>query len=73
LTKLQEMIDAAFGAQAVREPQRPGGDVLERERAFSERARKIEALKQARVQHEQSKTPGAKTGRKAAKASTKRR
>jgi hypothetical protein len=73
LTKLQDMIDRAFGEQAIREPQRPGGDVLERERAFGERARKIEALKRARVHHEQAQEPAAKTKRKVAKASTKGR
>ncbi|HEY1386481.1 MAG TPA: hypothetical protein VGF43_22855 [Dongiaceae bacterium] len=67
------MIDKAFGAQAVREPQRPGGDVLERERAFSERARKIEALKRTRMHHEQSREPDAKAKRKVAKKSAKRR
>jgi hypothetical protein len=48
--KLQEMIDAAFGTQdKVPIAQIPTAKVEERERAFSERAEKIEALRQTRL------------------------
>jgi hypothetical protein len=56
--KLQEMIDSAFGAkEALRTPQVPTEMVKERERAFSDRARKIEALRQARLSGA-GETPG---------------
>ena len=48
--KLQEMIDAAFGAQEVcRVPQTTSDAVLERERAFQERGAMIETLRAARL------------------------
>ena len=48
--KFQEMIDAAFGAQdKLPTPQLPTEKVKERERAFSQRAEKVEALRQART------------------------
>jgi hypothetical protein len=55
--KLQEMIDAAFGAQEkVPTPQVPTERFRERERVFSERAKKIEALRQTRLAYA-SETP----------------
>jgi hypothetical protein len=48
--KLQDMIDAAFGASDTPNPiQAPTEVFMERERAFSEQAKKIEALRQARL------------------------
>ena len=48
--KLQEMIDSAFGAkEAPRTPQVPTEMFKERERAFSDRAKKIEVLREARL------------------------
>jgi hypothetical protein len=48
--KLQEMIDAAFGAQEkLPSPQVPTERFKERERVFSERAKKIETLRQTRL------------------------
>jgi hypothetical protein len=48
--KLQEMIDTAFGAkEKLPTPQVPTENVKERERAFSDRAKKIEGLRQARL------------------------
>ena len=48
--KLQEMIDSAFGAKETpRTPQAPTEMFKARERAFSDRARKIEVLRQARL------------------------
>jgi hypothetical protein len=48
--KLQAMIDAAFGTQdKLPTPQVPTAKVKEQERAFSERAKKIEALRQTRL------------------------
>ena len=49
MQKLQKMIDAAFGQQAERSPQVPSDAVLERERAFDASARKVEALREARM------------------------
>ena len=46
---LQDMIDAAFGTQADRAPQSPSALSAEQDRKFSERAKKIEQLKQARL------------------------
>jgi hypothetical protein len=48
--KLQEMIDAAFGAQEkLPTPQVPTERFKEQERAFSQRAEKIAALRQTRL------------------------
>ena len=48
--KLQEMIDAAFGAQqAAPPPQAPSEAFKERDRAFAARAEKIESLRLARL------------------------
>ena len=48
--KLQDMIDSAFGAkEASRTPQVPTEMFKERERALSDRAKKIEVLRQARL------------------------
>lgn len=48
--KLQKMIDAAFGAQEkLPSPQVPTERFKERERVFSERAKKIETLRQTRL------------------------
>jgi hypothetical protein len=48
--RLQEMIDAAFGAQEkLPAPQVRTEELKERERAFSERAEKIGALRQTRL------------------------
>jgi hypothetical protein len=48
--KLQEMIDAAFGAQdKLPIAQIATAKVEERERALSQRAEKIEALRQTRL------------------------
>lgn len=48
--KLQEMIDAAFGAQpAPRAPQGPSEASQERDRAFAVQADKIESLRLARL------------------------
>lgn len=48
--KLQDMIDAAFGAKnRLPTPQVPTQKFKERERAFSERAKTIEALRQTRL------------------------
>jgi hypothetical protein len=50
MEKLQAVLDQAFGsAKQPREPERPSAAFLERERAFAERAQRIEALRQARV------------------------
>ena len=50
MEKLQAVLDQAFGpAKGPREPERPSAAFLERERAFTVRAQKIEALRQARV------------------------
>ena len=49
MQKIQQMIDAAFGKQAEREPQRPSEASLEREHALNERTRKVAALKEARL------------------------
>lgn len=50
MEKLQAMLDKAFGTpKAPREPERPSEGFLERERAFAERAKKIEMLRQARI------------------------
>ena len=47
---LQDMIDAAFGAQEkAPPPQAPSEASRERERAFADRAKKIESLRVARV------------------------
>lgn len=53
--KLQEMIDAAFGKQAERTPQRASEGLIERERVLGEQARKIEALRQARLHDDGAK------------------
>ena len=50
MEKFQAVLDQAFGAvKSSREPERPSTAFLERERAFAERAKKIEALRQARI------------------------
>lgn len=60
MEKLQAMLDKAFGsARAPREPERPSEGFLERERAFAERAKKIESLRQARVGGESKPWSGA--------------
>lgn len=49
-SKLQDMLDAAFGhPPAAREPQQPSEACIQRRRAFDERARKIEALRRLRL------------------------
>ena len=49
-SKLQDMLDAAFGhPPAAREPQQPSEACIQQRRAFDERARKIEALRQLRL------------------------
>ena len=53
--KLQEMIDAAFGTEAKRTAQHPSEAFLERERILNEQARKIQALRQARMRDDGSK------------------
>lgn len=50
MNNLQAMIDAAFGApEAPRAPQQPSEAASERNRAFAERAMKIETLREARL------------------------
>jgi hypothetical protein len=51
MKNFQAMIDAAFGASAnvSRDPQVPGDVAQARDRAFAERASKIEALRQRRL------------------------
>ena len=50
MDKLQRLIDTAFGQSAAqRAPQAPNEFTLERQRAFDERAKKIEALRRARM------------------------
>jgi hypothetical protein len=50
MNKLQHMLDTAFGRpNAEREPQAPSELYITRERELAERARKIEALRQARL------------------------
>jgi hypothetical protein len=50
MQKLQDLLDKAFGKPAaLREPQGPNEFTLERQRDFEERARKIEALRRARL------------------------
>ena len=50
MEKLQRLIDTAFGQPAAeRAPQVPNEFTLERQRAFDERAKKIEALRRARM------------------------
>jgi hypothetical protein len=58
MEKLQAMIDKAFALpKAPREPERPSEAFLERERAFTERAKKIELLRQARVAGGEAEAP----------------
>ena len=58
MEKLQAMIDKAFALpKAPREPERPSEAFLERERAFTERAKKIELLRQTRVAGREVETP----------------
>lgn len=55
---LQDMIDAAFGAQEkAHEPQAPSEAVQQRGRAFAERAEKIEGLRLARLTHADEPAP----------------
>ena len=50
MDKLQRLIDTAFGRPAAeRAPQAPNEYTLERQRAFDESAKKIEALRRARM------------------------
>ena len=50
MDKLQRLIDTAFGQPAAeRAPQTPNEYTLERQRAFDERAKKIEALRRVRM------------------------
>jgi len=51
MEKLQHLLDTAFRKQAEREPQRPNEFTVERHRTFDEAAKKIEALRQARLRH----------------------
>lgn len=53
MDKMQEMLDTVFGqTRAPRDPQQPNDFTLERERELAERARKIEALRKARMARE---------------------
>lgn len=50
MEKLQEIVDTVFGAVNNRPaPQTPNEFTLQRQRAFDENARKIEALRRARL------------------------
>jgi hypothetical protein len=50
MDKLQDMIDRVFGdVDHKPEPQPISGAAVERDQAFAERARKIEALRRARL------------------------
>ena len=50
MDKLQHLIETAFGQPAPEKaPQQPNEFTLERQRAFEENARKIEALRKARL------------------------
>jgi hypothetical protein len=57
--KLQQMIDAAFGTQAERTPQQPSDMFMERERARTEQAGKIEALRKKRLEDDGLSRPPA--------------
>lgn len=51
MEKLQEIVDAVFGAVNNQPaPQPPNEFTVRRQRAFDESARKIEALRQARLE-----------------------
>ena len=51
MEKLQEIVDAVFGAVNNQPaPQTPNEFSLQRQRAFDENARKIEALRRARLE-----------------------
>jgi hypothetical protein len=55
MDKLQHMIDGLLGDIDSRPPpQQPGEFAIQRERLFEENARKIEQLKQARLQAQQA-------------------
>jgi inosine-uridine nucleoside N-ribohydrolase len=55
MQKLQQMINAAFPSKsAERTPQRPSEAFAERERSFANTAARIETLRQARVEADQS-------------------
>ena len=50
MDKLQHLLETAFGQRtAPRAPQGPNEFTLERQRAFEESARKVEALRKARL------------------------
>jgi len=56
MDKLQHLLDTAFGQpNAEREPQAPSEFYVARERELAERARKIEALRQARLARDATK------------------
>lgn len=51
MEKLQDIVDTVFGAVSNRpSPQSPNDFTLQRQRAFDERAQKIEALRRARLE-----------------------
>ena len=51
MAKLQDIVDAVFGAVSNQPaPQSPNDFTLQRQRAFDERAQKIEALRRARLE-----------------------
>jgi hypothetical protein len=55
MDKLQHLLNTAFGhPQADRAPQEPNEFTIERQRAFDEAAKKIEALRQARVARQET-------------------
>jgi len=56
MEKLQEIVDTVFGTVNNQpEPQSPNDFTVQRQRAFDESARKIEALRRARL--ERTSTP----------------
>lgn len=56
MDKLQDMIDRVFGdVDHKPEPQPVSGAAVERDQAFAERARKLEALRAARLGKARSK------------------
>ena len=56
MDKLQHLIETAFGQPtAEKAPQQPNAFTMERQRAFEESARKIEALRKARLAHAATK------------------
>lgn len=60
MDKLQHLLETTFGTSAVtRVPPEPNEFTIRRQRAFEETARKIEALRQARLSRRRDATQNA--------------